>query len=148
MINRDLFIAPTIIDDVSLDSPLMKEEIFGPILPIQTFTEMSEALSVIQRNPDPLAFYVFTSESKKEKEWIDAVPFGSGCVNNTAWQFANHHLPFGGIGYSGIGAYHGKYSFDVFTHAKPVMKTPYWIDPNIKYPPFKGKMKWFKWFIR
>jgi len=143
-----LFIAPTIVDDVPLDAPLMREEIFGPILPVHGFTEMSEALSIIQRNPDPLSFYVFTSNSKKEKEWIEAISFGSGCVNNTAWQFANHHLPFGGIGYSGIGAYHGKYSFDVFTHAKPVMKTPCWLDPDIKYPPFNGKMKWFKWFIR
>jgi aldehyde dehydrogenase (NAD+) len=143
-----LFIAPTIIDNVSLDSPLMKEEIFGPILPVQSFTDMKQAVSVIQRNPYPLALYVFTTDSKKEKEWIDAVAFGSGCVNNTAWQFANHYLPFGGIGYSGMGAYHGKYSFDVFTHAKPVMKTPYWFDPNIKYPPFKGKMKWFKMFIK
>jgi len=143
-----LFIAPTIMDDVSLDSSLMKEEIFGPILPVHGFADMKEALSIIQRNPNPLSFYVFTSNSKKEKDWIDAVPFGSGCVNNTAWQFANHHLPFGGIGYSGMGAYHGKYSFDIFTHAKPVMKTPYWPDLNIKYPPFNGKMKWFKMFIR
>jgi len=143
-----LFIAPTIIDSVSLDSPLMKEEIFGPILPVLDFTDIKQALSIIQRNPNPLSFYIFTSSSKKEKEWIESVPFGSGCINNTAWQFANHHLPFGGIGYSGMGAYHGKYTFDVFTHAKPVMKTPTWFDPDLKYPPFKGKMKWFKLFIR
>ena len=143
-----LFISPTVMDNVDDDSPLIKEEIFGPILPVFSFSTMQEALALIQRNPNPLAFYIFTSSSKKEKEWIEAVPFGGGCVNNSAWHFGNHYLPFGGIGNSGIGAYHGKYSFDVFSHAKPVMKTPSWIDPKIKYPPFEGRMKWFKWFIK
>ncbi|MBS1596662.1 MAG: aldehyde dehydrogenase [Bacteroidetes bacterium] len=143
-----LYISPTIIDHVAMDVPLMKEEIFGPILPIHEFTDMRQALNIIQQNPNPLSLYIFTSNTKKEKEWVNAVSFGSGCVNNTAWQFANHHLPFGGVGYSGMGAYHGKYTFDVFTHAKPVMKTPNWFDPNIKYPPFKGKLKWFKMFIK
>jgi aldehyde dehydrogenase (NAD+) len=76
------------------------------------------------------------------------VPFGGGCVNNTAWHFSNHHIPFGGIGNSGIGAYHGKNTFDTFTHAKPVMKTPVWFDPALKYPPFKGRLKIFKWIIK
>ncbi len=143
-----LFLAPTIMEDVSLDAPLMKEEIFGPVLPVFGFQTMEQALAIIRRNPNPLSFYVFTGSSKKEKAWIEAVSFGGGCVNNTAWHFANDHLPFGGIGYSGIGAYHGKYSFDVFTHAKAVMKSATWIDPGIKYPPFSGKLKWFKLLIR
>jgi aldehyde dehydrogenase (NAD+) len=74
--------------------------------------------------------------------------FGNGCINNTGWQFTNHHLPFGGINNSGSGSYHGKHSFDVFSHKKSVMKTPTWFDPSIKYPPFKGKLKLFKWVIR
>jgi aldehyde dehydrogenase (NAD+) len=143
-----LFLAPTIMTNISGDTPITKEEIFGPILPVFSFTNMQEAIAIIRKNPNPLSFYIFTSDTKKEKEWLEAVPFGCGCVNNTAWHFGNHYLPFGGVGKSGIGAYHGKYSFDVFTHAKPVMKTPVWIDPKIKYPPFKGKMKWFKLFIR
>jgi aldehyde dehydrogenase (NAD+) len=143
-----LFIAPTIMEDIPLDAPLFTEEIFGPILPVYSFASMQEALAIIQHNPSPLSFYVFTASAKKEKDWIEAVPFGSGCINNTAWQFINHHLPFGGIGYSGTGAYHGQYSFKTFTHAKPVMKTPVWPDPSIKYPPFKGKLKWFKRLIR
>jgi len=126
----------------------MKEEIFGPILPVLGFNSREEALSIIQHNPNPLAFYLFTADSKKEKEWIEAVHFGGGCINNTAWHFTNHHIPFGGIGNSGIGAYHGKSTFDTFTHSKPVMKTPLWFDPSIKYPPFKGKLKFFKWFIK
>lgn len=143
-----LFIEPTIIENTPLDSPLMTEEIFGPIMPVLGFNSKEEALSIIKHNPNPLAFYLFTTDLKKEKEWIESVPFGGGCINNTAWHFTNHHIPFGGIGNSGIGAYHGKSTFDTFTHAKPVMKTPLWFDPSIKYPPFKGKLKIFKWFIK
>jgi len=147
--NRDsLFIAPTILEDVSPDAPVMQEEIFGPILPVFTFNDPGEALAMIRRHPNPLSFYIFTSSSKKEKDWIEQVQFGSGCVNNTAMQFTNHHLPFGGVGQSGIGAYHGRDSFDVFTHYKSVMKTPAWFDPALKYPPLKGKMKLLKFFIK
>ncbi|MBS1916361.1 MAG: aldehyde dehydrogenase [Bacteroidetes bacterium] len=143
-----LFVAPTMIENVSIDSSVMKDEIFGPVLPIITFNNMDDALKVIQKNPNPLSFYLFTSDSNKEKEWMNRVAFGGGCINNTAWHFANHHFPFGGIGNSGIGAYHGKSTFDTFTHAKAVMKTPTWFDPAIKYPPFNGKLKWYKKFIR
>jgi aldehyde dehydrogenase (NAD+) len=144
---EQLFIAPTIIRNVSLEQAVMKEEIFGPILPIIPFHDKEDALAVIRRNPNPLSFYLFTADIEKEKSWMNSVSFGSGCINNTGWQFANHHMPFGGIGASGMGAYHGKYSFYQFTHAKPMMKTPTWIDPRIKYPPFTGKLKWFKRFI-
>jgi len=142
-----LFIAPTVLENVSIDSLVMKDEIFGPILPVLSFSSHEEALKIIRHNANPLAFYLFTSNAEKEKKWIESVPFGGGCINNTAWHFTNHHIPFGGIGNSGIGAYHGKNTFEAFTHAKPVMKTPTWIDPNIKYPPFKGKLKIFKWII-
>ena len=143
-----LYIQPTIIDNVSLDSPLMTEEIFGPLLPVFVFSTMDEALNIIKRNPNPLSFYLFTSSSAKEKVWTEKVSFGGACINNAAWHFANHHLPFGGIGNSGIGSYHGKSTFETFTHSKPIMKTPTWFDPDLKYPPFEKKMKWFKWFIR
>src|SRR6185437_2043524 len=122
------------------------EEIFGPILPVISFNSMEDALRIIKKNETPLAFYVFTSDKKKEKTWLENVSFGSGCVNTTISQLSNPHLPSGGVGHSGIGAYHGKYSFDLFTHAKPVLKTPTWFDPGIKYPSFKGKLKWFKFF--
>lgn len=143
-----LYIGPAILDQVAPDAPVMQEEIFGPILPVFEFREMEEALSVIRRNPNPLSFYVFTGSRQREQEWIGAVQFGAGCVNNAALQFTNHHLPFGGIGQSGIGSYHGKKTFDTFTHYKSVMKTPAWFDPGLKYPPLKGKMKWLKFFIR
>ena len=145
---KELFIEPTLIDNVSMQDPIMKDEIFGPILPVIPFQGKEEAMKIINQNPDPLAFYVFTSSSSKEKDWLDSVPFGGGCVNNASWHFTNHHLPFGGRGFSGTGNYHGKYSFDTFSHRKSVMKTPNWFDPNIKYPPFKGKLRLFKWVLR
>jgi aldehyde dehydrogenase (NAD+) len=143
-----LYIEPTIIENVSPNAPLMKEEIFGPILPVLTFNTPEEAKAIIQNNPDPLAFYIYTADTGREKEWLQAIPFGGGCVNNSSWHFTNHHLPFGGRGNSGIGKYHGKYSFDLFSNAKSVMKTPAWFDPAIKYPPFKGRLRLFKWIIR
>lgn len=143
-----LYIEPTIIENVSLDSRLMKEEIFGPILPVLTFQTFEEAKAIIDLNPDPLAFYVYTSSVKSEKEWLRAVPAGGTCVNNSSWQLTNHYLPFGGRGNSGIGEYHGKNSFETFSHRKAVMKTPTWFDPDIKYPPFKGKLWLFKKVIR
>ncbi len=147
--NKDkLFIEPTVMDKVNLDAPIMKDEIFGPILPIISFSTKEEALKIIAQNKNPLAFYVFTSSKAKEKDWLNSVAFGGGCVNNASWHLTNHHLPFGGRGFSGTGNYHGKNSFDTFSHKKAVMKTPTWFDPSIKYPPFKGKLKLFKWVIR
>jgi aldehyde dehydrogenase (NAD+) len=109
---------------------------------------MQEAEAIIKHNANPLAFYLFTSNKKTESEWINKVPFGGGCVNNADWHFTNHNLPFGGVGNSGLGAYHGKFSFDTFTRQKPVLKTPTWFDPAIKYPSFKGRLKFFKWIFR
>jgi aldehyde dehydrogenase (NAD+) len=143
-----LYISPTIIDEVHEDDELMKHEIFGPLLPVLTYTNTNEAMEIVQRNPNPLAFYLFTTDKKIEQAWIEKVPFGGGCVNNTVWHFTNPDLPFGGVGYSGLGSYHGKYSFHTFTRPKPVLKTPNWFDPAMKYPPLKGKLKLFKWVIR
>ena len=126
----------------------MTEEIFGPILPVFSFNSAEEAKAIIARNANPLAFYVFTSSRKKENEWISGVAFGGGCINNASWHLTNHHLPFGGRGFSGTGQYHGKYSLNTFSHSKAIMKTPAWFDPSVKYPPFKGKMRLFKWVIR
>ncbi|HXB95701.1 MAG TPA: aldehyde dehydrogenase family protein, partial [Puia sp.] len=128
------YIAPTLLEDVSPDSPLMQEEIFGPLLPVFTYRTMEEALAFVRRHPDPLAFYLFTRDRRLEKTWIGALPFGGGCINNTDWHFTNPYLPFGGIGDSGIGAYHGEHSFGRFSHAKPVMRSYTFIDPRIKYP--------------
>jgi aldehyde dehydrogenase (NAD+) len=147
-----LFIEPTLVeipaDHKSISNPLLTEEIFGPILPIISFDTFEEAKAIIARNPDPLAFYVFTSSKEKEQRWIQSVSFGGGCVNNASWHLTNPHLPFGGRGNSGIGGYHGRNSFDIFSHRKAIMKTPTWFDPSLKYPPFKGKLGLFKKIIR
>jgi len=146
--SHGLYMAPTLLDEVSLDSPLMQEEIFGPILPVLGFRTRQEALSIIGSRPQPLSFYIYGANSRSQEEWLRSVSFGNGCVNNSNWQFTNPDLPFGGVGTSGIGAYHGKYSFDRFTHSKAVMKTPFWPDPDLRYPPFQGKLKWFRSLIR
>lgn len=143
-----LFIEPTILEGVSLTSPLMKDEIFGPVLPVFPFDTMKQAKEMIDLNPNPLSFYIYTSSRQKEKEWLEAIPAGGGCVNNSSWHLTNHHLPFGGRGFSGMGSYHGRYSFETFSHKKAVMKTPTWFDPAVKYPPMKGRLKLFKWVIR
>jgi aldehyde dehydrogenase (NAD+) len=144
----NLFIEPTIVENISPGDPLMRDEIFGPIVPLFSFTDTGEAKKIIEQNPDPLAFYVFTSGKQKEDWWLQNVAAGGACINNASWHLTNHHLPFGGRGNSGIGRYHGKFSFETFSHKKAVLKTPTWFDPNIKYPPFKGKLNLFKKVIR
>ncbi|MFZ9387707.1 MAG: aldehyde dehydrogenase [Chitinophagaceae bacterium] len=147
-IREKLFIEPTILTDPDPASPVMNDEIFGPILPVIPFGDREEAMIHIRKNPDPLAFYVFTADRKKEKAWLNAVPAGGVCINNCSWHLTNHHLPFGGRGTSGSGCYHGRYSFETFSHKKAVMRTPTWPDPGIRYPPFKGKLGLFKRIIR
>jgi aldehyde dehydrogenase (NAD+) len=143
-----LCIEPTIIENILPDSPIMKEEIFGPVLPVISYKNFEEAKSIIDQNPNPLALYIYTTNKKKEKEWLSQIPAGSVCVNNSSWQLTNPYLPFGGRGNSGIGQYHGKNSFETFSHRKAVLKTPLWFDPKIKYPPFKGKLWLFKKIVR
>lgn len=143
-----LYIEPTLLVQVTADAPVMQEEIFGPILPVIPFDTREEAKAIINRHPDPLAFYVYASNNSIQQAWIEQIPAGGVCINNSSWHCTNHHLPFGGRGASGIGAYHGRNSFEVFSHRKAVMKTPTWFNPAVKYPPYKGKLKLFKWIIR
>lgn len=143
-----LYFGPTVLDKVRVTDKVMQEEIFGPVLPVMGFDTMADAKRIIGYHPDPLAFYIYTSDQKKEKVWLEQVPAGGACVNNSSMHLTNLHLPFGGRGNSGMGAYHGQRSFEVFSHNKAVMKTPTWFDPRMKYPPFAGKLKLFKWIIR
>lgn len=142
------YIEPTLIGNLDADAAIMGEEIFGPLLPILGWREFEEARALIRRHPDPLAFYVFTESKAAAQRWIAALPFGGGCVNNASWHLTNPSLPFGGRGASGIGAYHGRASFDTFSHRKSILNTPTWFDPALKYPPFKGKLSLFKKVIR
>jgi aldehyde dehydrogenase (NAD+) len=145
---QELYFSPTLMEHVGSDAPLMKEEIFGPILPIITFKTKDEAVNVIIENKHPLSLYYFGSDKKKEQFFIENVQFGGGCINNTLVHLGNADLPFGGVGNSGAGAYHGKFSFETFTRPKAILKTSTSIDPSVKYPPYKGKMKFLRLFFR
>lgn len=143
-----LYIEPTLMDDIKMDAAIMSEEIFGPILPIISFTKEEDAVAIIEKNKNPLAFYVFTSSSAKEDYWLNSVAFGGGCINNASVHLTNHKLPFGGRGFSGTGQYHGKFSFATFSHYKAILKSPTWLDPSVKYPPYGGRLKFLKWIIK
>ena len=143
------YVAPTVIKDIKPDDPIMQQEIFGPILPVIDFAEFSEVYSIIEKNPDPLAVYIFTKNRKLAREFIRNTRSGSAAINDTVVQFASPYLPFGGIGSSGIGRYHGKYSFETFSNTRGVMVKSNLIDLFLRYPPYdKLKEKVFKWFMR
>lgn len=128
------FIAPTILDDVSLDSPVMQEEIFGPVFPVLTFRDLRDVVEFLDSREKPLALYYFGSEG----EYVSAhTSSGACCINDCIMHIANHNLPFGGVGNSGMGAYHGKLSFDVFTHRKAILSTPRSFDVPFRYMPYK-----------
>ncbi len=144
----DNYIEPSVIEIDNLDVPVMKEEIFGPIMPIITWSDKSEILSLVRKNRYPLTCYVFSEDKALIDFVIKNIEFGSGCINDTMAQFANSHFPFGGVQTSGIGKYHGKYSFDTFSNLKPILTTSTWIDPDLRYPPYTSfKMKLAKWFM-
>ncbi|OXA80443.1 aldehyde dehydrogenase [Flavobacterium frigidimaris] len=135
-----LFISPTLIEEPALDSPVMKEEIFGPILPILTYETEAEIHNVISKYEKPLAFYIFSENHSFAKKLIADYSFGGGCINDTVVHFSNKRLPFGGVGHSGIGAYHGKLSFDIFSHHKAIVKKGNWLDLPMRYAPYKDKL--------
>ena len=144
------YIAPTLVDNPGLDSKLMQDEIFGPILPILTYTNETDIDSIISNYDKPLSLYVFTKNKQFTNKIINTYSFGGGAINDPLIHFGNHRLPFGGVGASGIGAYHGKHGFDTFSHHKSISKRGTWFDPPIRYAPYKGKLgllkKMFKWF--
>ncbi|WP_082113322.1 aldehyde dehydrogenase [Kordia jejudonensis] len=144
----DLYIAPTILDEPALDSEAMKDEIFGPILPIQVYNSLEDISNMIANYEKPLALYVFSNDDKFANRMITSHSFGGGAINDTVMHFGNHRLPFGGVGESGIGAYHGKHSFDTFSHKKSVIKKANWLDIPLRYAPYKGKMKLLKFFLK
>ena len=129
-------IAPTILTDVEWDSPIMQEEIFGPLLPIIPYRKLDEAITRIQQRPKPLALYLFTQSKAAEERIMREVSFGGGCVNDTILHLATPYMPFGGVGESGMGGYHGKYSFDTFTHEKPIVRKGNWLDIRARYASF------------
>lgn len=139
---NDLYIAPTILTDVAMDAPIMREEIFGPILPIIGFDTHEEAKEIIAKNPYPLALYVYTNSSSTERYFMEGIQFGGGCVNNGIIHLGNTNLPFTGVGYSGMGGYHGQYGFDQFSHLKSIMRSHRLGDTPLWYAPYK------KWYVQ
>ena len=147
--NRDdLYISPTLIDSPELDSEVMKGEIFGPVLPVISFTDEKDVEKIISAYEKPLALYVFSKNKPFTKRMIGKQSYGGGTINDTAVHFANHRLPFGGVGFSGIGAYHGRYSFDTFSHMKGITRRYNWLDIPVRYAPYHGKLKLLKFFMK
>jgi aldehyde dehydrogenase (NAD+) len=133
---EECYISPTLIEENDLDSVIMQEEIFGPLLPIITYKEENEIVKIISKYEKPLALYVFTDDEKFARRTILNHSFGGGCINDTVIHFANKKLPFGGVGHSGMGAYHGQLSFDTFSHHKAIVKKANWLDLNLRYAPY------------
>jgi len=145
------YIAPTVMRDVSLDDKSMSEEIFGPLLPILDYTSFEDVYSVIAQLPQhPLACYIFSEDKSIQQELISNIQFGGGCINNCVFHMGNSHLPFGGVGESGIGSYHGVDGFERFSHKKSMLKSATWIDNKLLYAPYGNKIKLLrllmKWF--
>ena len=145
---QNLYIAPTVITNLSWDDPVMQDEIFGPILPVLEFEDLSHVISSLNSRPKPLALYIFSNRRENCRKVVDQVSFGNGCINDTVVQFANLNLPFGGVGSSGIGSYHGKASFDILSHKKSVLKKMFIFDPSLRYPPYKNKLSILKKILR
>ena len=131
-----LYIEPTLLEIGSFDSPSMQEEIFGPILPIMTYNNIDDVINSLKEKPKPLALYVFSKDKEFYWKVLNSLSFGGGAVNETIQQTAVHGLPFGGVGFSGVGKYHGKYTFDTFTHLKSVLVKNSDFDMDIMYPPY------------
>ncbi len=144
---EQLFISPTIMEVSDMNLPVMQEEIFGPILPVIEYTKPEEIEKIINYNPNPLGFYIFSRNRKLVKHFIQRIPFGGGCINDTIMHVQNHHMPFGGRGSSGIGNYHGVYSFDTFSHRKSIVQKEFTFDVKLKYPPYKDKHRLLKKYL-
>jgi aldehyde dehydrogenase (NAD+) len=146
--SHDLYFSPTLLDNPHLKSHVMKHEIFGPILPIISYKTEKELNIIIGSYEKSLALYVFSNHVKFINRIIENHSFGGGTVNDTLVHFANHRLPFGGVGFSGVGAYHGKHSFDTFTYEKGITTRYNWLDLPVRYAPYRDKMKALKFFMR
>ncbi|KJJ39095.1 aldehyde dehydrogenase [Aequorivita vladivostokensis] len=143
------YIQPTIMQNVTMDDAVMQEEIFGPILPVITYKTIEEAIAKVNSLPKPLSCCLFTKSSSIKKKVLKEISFGGGAINETVMHISNSNLPFGGVGQSGIGNYHGEAGFKAFTHYKSVMDKPTWLDPSIRYYPHTPfRLKLMRWFLK
>lgn len=141
MIREKLFIEPTLMENITWSSPIMEEELFGPILPIMKYDQLTETIHEIRQQPKPLAAYFFSENEKAIDYFLNELPFGGGCINDTLTHVGNSFLPFGGVGASGVNAYHGKASYENFTHPKSIMQRSTKVTNNLLYPPYNNKAK-------
>jgi acyl-CoA reductase-like NAD-dependent aldehyde dehydrogenase len=146
--STNLYIAPTLIDGVSLQDNIMKEEIFGPLFPIMTFDQLDQAIDLVNSLPRPLALYYFSNNAQNQQKILTKTSSGGGCINDTISHIGSQTLPFGGIGDSGMGAYHGRMSFDTFSHSKGILTRSNLVDMPIRYPPYGNKVTLLKWLFR
>jgi len=147
-IPENLYFSPTMIEGISMDHPVMKEEIFGPVLPIIEYNDLDEAIKFITSLPSPLALYIFTNSTEKRNKIIQRTRSGGVCINETTVHFINPHLPFGGVGLSGMGRYHGRFSFETFSYKRSIMCKSNLIDFPIRYPPYRNKINILRHFIK
>jgi aldehyde dehydrogenase (NAD+) len=144
----ELYIAPTILQDIDWDDDVMKEEIFGPLLPVLSYKNTEELISTLKRKEKPLALYIFSKKKSFIKDVLNELSFGGGAINDTVIHYGNPYVPFGGIGQSGYGAYHGKYSFETFSHKKGIVRKGNWLDVPVRYAPYNSKLKWLKKLLK
>lgn len=138
------YFAPTLMTDVPLDAPVMEEEIFGPILPILEYGELEEAIAFVNQRPKPLALYLFSNDTVKQQKLLTTTSSGGVCFNDTLMHIVVADLPFGGVGNSGMGAYHGKATFDTFSHQKSILRRYFQFEFNLRFPPYKDKINLLK----
>ncbi|MDD4848179.1 MAG: aldehyde dehydrogenase family protein, partial [Bacteroidales bacterium] len=142
------YIAPTIFDEIQPEDPIMQEEIFGPLMPVMTFTDITEVVEYLHQNEKPLAFYYFTKNRKKAKKILGETTSGGGVINDTIIHVANSKMPFGGVGNSGMGNYHGKFGFDTFSHQRAVAWSSSYIDIPLKYAPYQNRVNLVRKFMK
>ena len=130
------YISPTVLDHVTWEDAVMQEEIFGPILPILTYKNLETAMQTVVEGEKPLSAYLFSNDAKEQELFTEKLSFGGGCINDTLMHLSNDRLPFGGVGNSGIGHYHGKFGFIAFSHQKAILKKSNYLEPELKYPPY------------
>ena len=138
------YIPPHILQNINWSDSVMQEEIFGPILPVLTYSDWEDALKNIAKLSSPLAFYVFRENKKRQKQVVREMAFGNAAINDVIVHMANHHLPFGGIGASGMGTYHGVHGFQTFSHLKGIIKKPTWFELPLRYAPYGTRLRWLK----
>lgn len=145
---QERYIAPTLLTRITFDDKVMEEEIFGPILPVISYFDLNDAIEKVKSRPKPLACYIFTNDKSIRNRLLKEISFGGGAINDAVMHISNSNLPFGGVGSSGTGSYHGEAGFIAFSHFKGILDKPFWLEPNLKYSPYSAlKLSWIKKLI-